>query len=100
MADHFSGPRAIARPARDITDLYVFKSPEQSAHLVLVMDVCPSVRLLSSRTRSPTVFSFGPSALLRLSELPPSTFGSAQNDSKQSLTNNTWDHDSRRVNHA
>jgi hypothetical protein len=42
MADHFSGPRAIARPARDITDLYVFKSPEQSAHLVLVMDVCPS----------------------------------------------------------
>lgn len=43
MADHFSGPRALARPALDITDLYVFPSPEQSAHLVLVMDVCPSV---------------------------------------------------------
>ena len=43
MSDHFSGPRALAWPALDLTDLYVFKSPEQSAPLVLVMDVCPSV---------------------------------------------------------
>ncbi len=43
MSDHFSGPRALTWPALDLTDLYVFPSPEQSAHLVLVMDICPSV---------------------------------------------------------
>lgn len=41
MSDHVSGPRAIAGPAGDITDLYVFPSPQQSAHLVLVMDTYP-----------------------------------------------------------
>ncbi len=43
MSDHISGPRAIAGPVGDITDLYVFPSPEQSAHLVLVMNVYPLV---------------------------------------------------------
>src|SRR6476646_9548150 len=41
MSDHFSGPRAIAGPAGDITDLYVFPSPELAGHLVLVMNVHP-----------------------------------------------------------
>jgi hypothetical protein len=41
MSDHFSGPRAIAGPAGDITDLYVFPSPERSGRLVLVLDVLP-----------------------------------------------------------
>ena len=41
MSDHFSGPRAIAGPAGDITDLYVFPSPERPGHLVLVLDVQP-----------------------------------------------------------
>ena len=31
MADHYSGPQALARPAVDITDLYVFPSPQQEA---------------------------------------------------------------------
>ncbi len=42
MADHFSGPRALADPASDITDVFAFPSPERQGHLVLVMDVFPS----------------------------------------------------------
>src|SRR5215204_1000916 len=41
MSDHFSGPRAIADPAADIADLYVFPSPERPGWLVLVMTVFP-----------------------------------------------------------
>ena len=41
MSDHFSGPRALAEPIADITDLYAFPSPEQSGHLVLVMNTLP-----------------------------------------------------------
>lgn len=42
MADHFSGPRAIADPASDIADLYVFPSPERPGHLVLALNVFPA----------------------------------------------------------
>lgn len=42
MADHFSGPRAIADPASDIADLFVFPSPERPGHLVLVLNVFPA----------------------------------------------------------
>src|ERR1041384_4715935 len=42
MSDHFSGPRAIADPAADIADLYVFPSPERPGHLVLVLNVFPA----------------------------------------------------------
>ena len=41
MSDHFSGPRALAGPAGDITDFYAFPSPERPGHLVLVMNVLP-----------------------------------------------------------
>jgi len=41
MSDHFSGPRALAEPAADITDVYAFPSPERPGHLVLVMNVLP-----------------------------------------------------------
>jgi hypothetical protein len=41
MSDHFSGPRAIAGPAGDITDFYAFPSPERPGHLVLVTNVMP-----------------------------------------------------------
>jgi len=42
MADHFSGPRAIADPAADIADVYVFPSPERPGRLVLVLNVFPA----------------------------------------------------------
>jgi len=41
MSDHISGPRALAEPIADITDLYVFPSPERPGNLVLVMNTLP-----------------------------------------------------------
>ena len=41
MSDHISGPRAIADPVTDITDVYAFPCPESSEHLVLIMNVFP-----------------------------------------------------------
>ncbi len=41
MSDHISGPRALADPVADITDLYAFPSPERPGHLVLVMNTLP-----------------------------------------------------------
>jgi len=41
MADHFSGPRALADPVSDIADLYAFPHPERAGCLVLVLDVFP-----------------------------------------------------------
>jgi hypothetical protein len=42
MSDHESGPRAVADPVVDITDMYVFPSPEQLGTLVMVLDVFPN----------------------------------------------------------
>ena len=41
MSDHISGPRALADPIADITDLYAFPSPAQPQTLVLVMNTLP-----------------------------------------------------------
>jgi hypothetical protein len=41
MSDHISGPRALADPIADITDVYAFPSPERPQHLVLVMNTLP-----------------------------------------------------------
>jgi hypothetical protein len=41
MSDHISGPRALADPIADITDVYAFPSPEMPGHLVLVMNTLP-----------------------------------------------------------
>ncbi len=41
MSDHISGPRALADPIADITDVYAFPSPERSGHLVLVQNTLP-----------------------------------------------------------
>jgi hypothetical protein len=41
MSDHISGPRALAEPIADITDVFAFPSPERPAHLVLVMNTLP-----------------------------------------------------------
>ena len=44
MSDHNSSPRAVAEPAIDLTDLYVFPSPSRPGQLVLVMGVFPNAR--------------------------------------------------------
>src|SRR3954471_23543232 len=41
MSDHISGPRALADPIADITDVYAFPSPARPGHLVLVMNTLP-----------------------------------------------------------
>src|SRR5215218_4026039 len=41
MSDHISGPRALADPIADITDVYAFPSPERPRYLVLVMNTLP-----------------------------------------------------------
>jgi hypothetical protein len=41
MSDHISGPRALAEPVADITDLYAFPGPERPGQLVLVMNTLP-----------------------------------------------------------
>src|SRR5918993_607890 len=41
MSDHISGPRALAEPIADITDVYAFPSPEREGQLVLVQNTLP-----------------------------------------------------------
>ena len=41
MTDHNSGPHAVAEPAIDLGDFYVFPSPSRPGRLVLVMSVFP-----------------------------------------------------------
>jgi hypothetical protein len=41
MSDHISGPRALADPIADITDVYAFPSPESPGRLVVVMNTLP-----------------------------------------------------------
>ena len=61
MTDHNSSPRAVAEPAIDIADNYVFPSPSQPGQLVLVMTVFPNAQpgalfsdAASYRFRGPT----------------------------------------------
>jgi Domain of unknown function (DUF4331) len=41
LSDHISGPRALAEPIADITDVFAFPSPERPGHLVLVLNTLP-----------------------------------------------------------
>ena len=42
MSDHVDGPRSMGEPAADLTDLFAFTSPENSAQTVLAACVFPS----------------------------------------------------------
>src|SRR3954463_15369515 len=48
MSDHIPGPRALAEPIADITDMYAFPSPERPGHLVLAMNTLPFAQPSSS----------------------------------------------------
>src|SRR4029079_16374936 len=41
LHDPTPGPRALAEPIADITDVYAFPSPENPGHLVLVVNTLP-----------------------------------------------------------
>src|SRR5262249_47368804 len=71
MSDHFSGPRALADPAADMSDVFAFPSPEGTKHLGLVMNVFPKAgptALFSDaviyrfRVRPVTIAATGPGA--------------------------------------
>ncbi len=77
MSDHISGPRALADPIADITDVYAFPSPQHEGTLVLVMNTLPfaqpgdqfsdgliyrfRLRPLTAATTNGTGLPFGPS---------------------------------------
>jgi hypothetical protein len=44
MSDHISGPRALADPVADITDVYAFPSPESPERIVLVLNTLPMAK--------------------------------------------------------
>jgi hypothetical protein len=44
MSDHFTGPRALAGPAGDITDVDAFAGTERPGHLVMVIDALPATK--------------------------------------------------------
>jgi hypothetical protein len=44
MSDHISGPRALADPIADITDVFAFPSPERADRLVLVVNTLPMAK--------------------------------------------------------
>ena len=64
MSHHLSGPRSLTEPIADITDLYVFPSPERVGHLVLVLNTLPFASPLA-------VFSDGLVYRFRLRPLVP-----------------------------
>jgi hypothetical protein len=80
MSDHGAGPRSIANPEVDITDVFAFPSPERPGHLVMVMNTYPfkeieATRLFFSdaldyriRVRGVRVASTGPSAAFEVGE--------------------------------
>ncbi len=45
MSDHISGPRALADPIADITDVYAFPSPDGAGRLVVVVNTLPFAKL-------------------------------------------------------
>jgi hypothetical protein len=70
MSDHISGPRALADPIADITDVYAFPSPERPGRLVLVMNTLPFAKP-SDRLSDGLVYRF------RLRPLSASASGEA-----------------------
>ena len=68
MSDHISGPRALADPIADITDVYAFPSPENPGRLVLVLNTLPMAK-------PDDLFSAGLLYRFRLRPLTPAVNG-------------------------
>src|SRR4051812_31890267 len=68
MSDHISGPRALADPIADITDVYAFPSPDRPGALVLVVNTLPMAKPEAQ-------FSEGLLYRFRLRALTPPTAG-------------------------
>jgi hypothetical protein len=79
MSDHISGPRALAEPVADITDVYAFPSPEQSGRLVLVMNTMPFAQP-SSTFSDGLIYRFRVRALTPVDRAAPGLFSVATDE--------------------
>ena len=59
-SDHQDSPTVVARPGADITDVYVYPAPDNTANVVLAMDVYP---LIPAGMATSGQYSFDPSVL-------------------------------------
>ena len=73
MSDHISGPRALADPIADITDVYAFPSPQRPGHLVLVMNTLPFAKP-SDVLSDGLIYRFRLRPLIRNSDDEPAPF--------------------------
>ena len=71
MSDHISGPRALADPIADITDVFAFPSPETPDRLVLVVNTLPMAK-------PSDLFSAGLLYRFRLRSVTPSSGGGSR----------------------
>lgn len=59
-SDHQDSPTVVARPGADITDVFVYPAPDNSANVVLAMDIYP---LIPAGMSGNAQFSFDPAVL-------------------------------------
>src|ERR687894_124575 len=79
MSHHISGPRAVAEPIADITDLYAFPSPDRPGHLVLVLNTLPFAPP-TARFSDALLYRFRIRELTRNAPNGGSPFGSVEDD--------------------
>lgn len=79
MSHHISGPRAVAEPIADITDLYAFPSPERPGHLVLVLNTRPFAPP-TARFSDGLIYRFRLRELSRVAPEAPAPFRPADDD--------------------
>jgi len=79
VSHHISGPRAVAEPIADITDLFAFPSPERPGRLVLVLDTLPFAEP-DARFSDSLVYRFRLRPLRRAAPDDPAPFRSASED--------------------
>ena len=82
MSDHISGPRALADPIADITDVYAFPSPETPGRLVLVLNTLPMAK-------PSDLFSDGLLYRFRLRPLTPAD-GGRRSGGRSSRATRSW----------
>jgi len=79
LSDHISGPRALAEPIADITDVFAFPSPERQGHLVLVQNTLPFAQP-SARFSDGLVYRFRLRPLSRGAPTAPTPFAVAEKE--------------------
>jgi Domain of unknown function (DUF4331) len=79
VSDHISGPRALADPIADITDVYAFPSPERPGQLVLVVNTLPFAPP-SALLSDGLVYRFRVRPLTRRAATEPAPFAVAEEE--------------------